>query len=123
MPKKIERKIDSESLRPQGVRLPQGARVSLDTFANELRRAFGSRSTSSEVARGLCMLALQLSHGAGGPKLARAFRLAASDPTDEGVQKALRELDEQDSSPEPERTERTPPTRPSASPTNPPPSH
>ncbi len=45
MPKKIERKIDSESLRPQGVRLP------LDTFASELRRVFGSRSSSSEVAR------------------------------------------------------------------------
>jgi hypothetical protein len=114
---------NAEGLKPQGLRLHPSTRVLLVALASELRRALGSRSSVSEVARGLCMLALQCCQGAAGSRIAHAFRIAAGDPTDEGVRRALRELRVLDDSVlvEHERTERSPVTRPTGCPSSPPP--
>jgi hypothetical protein len=75
----------------QALRLPQDARDQLEAFAVELR-ASGANVTVSATTRGLFLLALDLAFGFAGPQATRAFRLAASDPTAEGVQRALVEV-------------------------------
>jgi hypothetical protein len=75
----------------QALRLPHDARDQLEAFAVELR-ASGADVTVSATTRGLFLLALDLAFGFAGPRATRAFRLAASDPTAEGVRRALSEV-------------------------------
>lgn len=75
----------------QALRLPQDARDQLEAFAVELR-ANGANVTVSATTWGLFLLALNLAFGFAGPQATRAFRLAASDLTAEGVQRALIEV-------------------------------
>lgn len=75
-------------LHNQALRVPKGVREQLETLAAELCAA-GTRVTTAQATRGLCLLALEILHGTAGTALANAFRLAASDPTPEGARLAL----------------------------------
>lgn len=75
-------------LHPQAFRLSRRARDRLSALATELLAA-GFDVTAAEAARGLCLLALDLALGFAGADTAAAFRLAASDPTEVGIGKAL----------------------------------
>jgi hypothetical protein len=122
----MEKKSDStisEPLRSHPLRLPDSARELLDTVASDLRRAQGIQLSTGEVARGLCLLALECCLGTVGSTLERAFRLAASTPSQRGVRRALaelrlpeREATDPTSLADEASTERTPPTRPSPRP-------
>jgi arginine repressor len=76
-------------LHNQALRLPQRVRDQLESLAAELRVA-GADVTAGEVARGLCLLALEIVHDAAGTEIAEVFRIAASDPTAEGTRRALK---------------------------------
>jgi hypothetical protein len=78
-------------LHTQALRLPRGVRDQLEAFAVALRAA-GADVTVSEATRGLFLVALDLAFGFAGTEATRAFRLAASDPTAEGAQRALAEV-------------------------------
>lgn len=69
------------TLQTQALRLPQQARA-------ELADAAGVSAT--EAMRGLGTLALDLASGAAGAEIANAVLIAASDPTPEGIDDALR---------------------------------
>lgn len=103
------RKKLPNKLRCQGVRLPQSALARLEEVAEELGATGGRRPSGSEVTRGLVLLALYCDQGTAGARLAKAFRLAASEPTEEGVRRALDELTPAD--PEAPVTEPEPPTK------------
>jgi hypothetical protein len=75
-------------LNSQALRLSRRARDRISTLATELL-APGPVTTAAKAARGLCLLALDLARGLAGPEAARAFRLAASDPTAPGVSRAV----------------------------------
>jgi hypothetical protein len=75
-------------LHNQALRVPKGVRKQLETLAAELCAA-GTGVTTAQATRGLCLLALEILHGAAGTALANAFRVAASDPTPEGARAAL----------------------------------
>jgi hypothetical protein len=78
-------------LHTQALRLPQRVRDQLEAFATELR-ANGADVTVGEATRGLVLVALDLAFGFAGTEATHAFRLAASDPSAEGVQRALTEI-------------------------------
>ena len=94
-------------LRVQALRLPGSARALLDVLVRKLNGGESDRTSGGAVTRGLVLLALYCEKGRGGTRLAQAFRLAASDPTEQGVRKALEELrqatDATDTDPEPTR--------------------
>jgi hypothetical protein len=79
-------------LRCQALRLPGGARALLDAATSDLKLCHQSSSSPAEVVRGLVHLGLYCLHGSAGARLAQAFRLAATDPTEEGVCRALDDL-------------------------------
>src|SRR5262245_38483695 len=84
-------KRSSSDLRCQALRLPQRVRDRLEALANALHAA-GTDATAASITRGLCVCALDLAHGAVGHEVAAAFRVAAGDSTQEGVQSALEAL-------------------------------
>ena len=94
-------------LRVQALRLPRNGRALLKVLVQNLNGSESNRSSAGAVTRGLVLLALHCEKGIAGPRLAQAFRLAASDPTEQGVRKALEELrqatDATDTDPEPTR--------------------
>ena len=87
-----ERSSASKPARPdlhnQAIRLPQHSRDELKSLATELRAA-GTNVKARKALRGLCLLALEIAFCAATKDLANAFRLAARNPTAEGVQRAL----------------------------------
>ena len=76
-------------LRPQALRLPQRACDHLKALVRELR-AVDEGATAAKAMRGLCLLALELSTGSAGAKVAEAFRIVARDPTPAGECSALK---------------------------------
>jgi hypothetical protein len=93
-------------LRVQALRLPREGRALLDALVHDLNGSRSNRSSAGAVTRGLVLLALHCGQGIAGPRLAQAFRLAASDPTEQGVHEALevlRRADPTDTEPEPTR--------------------
>lgn len=74
------------TLQTQALRLPQQARQNL--------KALGAAAgvSATEAMRGLCTLALDLASGAAGQEIAGAVLSAASDPTPEGIGRALGRL-------------------------------
>lgn len=72
------------TLQTQALRLPQQARAELEALAD----AAGVSAT--EAMRGLGALVLDLASGAAGAEIADAVLIAASDPTPEGIDDALR---------------------------------
>lgn len=91
-PRAEERKTASKrsrrSLHSQALHLPKHVQVELESLAAELWNR-GAFVTVGQTTRGLCLLAVEIVHGAAGTELADAFRLAASDPTVEGARRAL----------------------------------
>ena len=75
-------------LRNQALRLPRSARDDLEALVRELS-APGAEVSASEAARGLCLLAVELADGAAGAEVMDAFRIAARDPTAQGMQRAV----------------------------------
>ncbi len=101
----MPRRLAPESLAVQPLRLPPTGRAMLDALVQNLNDSYSTRSSGRSAARGLVLLALFCEQGSGGTHLAQAFRLAASDPTEQGVRKALgalrRDTDPADTEPEP----------------------
>lgn len=79
---------NGQELNNQALRLPQPVRDQLESMAAELQVA-KVRVTAGAAMRGLCLLALEIVYGVAGTEVAKAFRLAASDPSPEGARKAL----------------------------------
>lgn len=77
-----------QDLHNQALRLTRDMRARLEFLATEIKGA-GVDVTAAEVTRGLCLLAVEILHGAADTHVAKAFRIAASDPTEEGARKAL----------------------------------
>lgn len=76
------------TLRTQSLRMPQHTRDQLDSLASELRAA-GANATAAEAVRGLCLLALEVANSTPRTGVVEAFRLAAGDPSADGVHRAL----------------------------------
>ncbi|MEP7125822.1 MAG: hypothetical protein ABJE95_33130 [Byssovorax sp.] len=72
----------------QALRLPPRALDQLKSLAAELR-ATGADTTAAKAARGLCLFGLDLIYAAPSTEVAKAFRIAAGDPTTEGTRRAL----------------------------------
>jgi hypothetical protein len=86
--RRYDESVSDGELLNQALRVPKDVREQLETLAAELCAA-GTRVTAAQATRGLCLLALEILHGAAGTALANTFRLAASDPTPEGARTAL----------------------------------
>ena len=72
----------------QALRLPPRALDQLKSLAAELR-ATGADTTAAKAARGLCLFGLDIIYAAPNTEVAKAFRIAAGDPTTEGTRRAL----------------------------------
>jgi hypothetical protein len=80
--------LHGSELGTQALRLPQHAREQLARLVTRLS-AGNPPLTAAEVARGLCMLTLDLARGAAGNGVAEAVRIAARDPAPASVRYAL----------------------------------
>lgn len=76
----------------QALRLPLRSLDRLKMISNELRSSGFIDSTTSSVARGLCLIALSILQGTAGQKVADAFRTAATDSTARGIYAGLKTL-------------------------------
>jgi hypothetical protein len=97
--------MSARKLKCEPLRLPEDEQAELATLAEEME------STRGKVSRSMVLFGLLGCRGFGGPRLAAALRLAASDPTVRGARKALEALGHGS---EPADTERNPATKRSA---------